>query len=190
MAAIGWVAIENALTAWALAGSGLASGQAIWSYPGIDAARPEPPYIALSFSAIHEVGHAWEDREFPEDPDEGAEIKRLHRNAHVATLSLQLFADSATGETGAMARMHDTLAALDVYMEDLDAAGIGIGNVGAVTLVAGRRNTLLEPRAVAEVELHLISELVSYVTYVATVQLKVTADPAPEFTTEVVVEEP
>ncbi len=151
MSAIGWTAIEGAIAAWCLSGSGLPEGQVIWSYQG--GPRPTPPYLALSLTDIRRGGQSTVTREFPTDPEPGSEIRRLHRNSQMATLSLQLFADGATGETGAVARLHDTLESIDIHVNALDTAGIGIGDIGAVTLVAGRVNTLLEPRAIVPLEL-------------------------------------
>lgn len=190
MSAIGWAAIENALNRWAVAGSGLAAAAVIWSYPKGGGPRPTPPYLALSFASVRSVGHDWTDREIVAEPEEGREIRLVHRGPRVATLSLQLFADEATGETGAMSRLHDTLAALDVHVDTLDAAGIGIGDIGPVQLVAGRVNTLLEPRAVAEVELHLESELERYATYIERIEASLELEPLDEIAVELVIDPP
>lgn len=177
MAAIGWTAIKNALAAWALAGSGLPVGKVIWTYPGgtEGGPRPEPPYLAMSLTNVRPMGQAWKEQS-DVVTDDGPQLRVRHRCAHMATLDLQLFADQGSGEEGAVARLHDAVAALDVHVEALNDAGIGIGEIGPIRLVAGRVNQLLEPRAVGEVELHLGSELESYVDYIERVMGTVEID--------------
>jgi hypothetical protein len=171
---VDWTAIEDALAAWALAGSGLPVGSVIWAYQG--GPRPQPPYLALSLTDVRQIGHDWADRE-----DEPGGIKLLHRGPRMATLDLQLF-----GGVHPVAQLADTLSALGPFADELDHAGIGIGDTAPVQLVAGRVNTLLEPRAVASVELHLFSELESYAEYIARVEgaVEVDGDPVVDFVVE------
>lgn len=161
MPAVGWTAIEDALHAWAVAGTALAATSVIWTYQG--GPRPAPPYLALQLTDVRPVG--WASRE---EEDAGEEIKLIHRLPHTATLELQLFADKSTNP---VARLHDAIAALDIpdHIDALDAAGVGIGESGPIRLVAGRVNTLLEPRAVGEVTLHIESVVESFVDYIARV---------------------
>lgn len=168
MPAIDWTTIENALAAWALAGSGLPVGQVIWAYQGKP--RPEPPYLAMTLADVRSAGRDWRDKQDGTGEHAG-KVRVLHRGPRMATLDLQLFAEptNAVGEQGAVSRMHDLLASIDVHVDALDTGGIGIGDIGGVQLVAGRVNELLEPRAVAEVQLHLFSELESYADYVSRV---------------------
>lgn len=127
----------------------------------------------MSFQSVNAIGDAAEIRDLPNDPDDGREIRFRLRTPQVATLELQCFADEATGEFGAVARMNDTMLALDVHAIALNEAQIGIGDVGMIRLVAGRYNTLLEPRSVCEVQLHLTAELERYVGYIEHVELTV-----------------
>ncbi len=170
MSSIGWPAIEKALRAWCVAGTGLAA--VIWGYQ--TGPRPQPPYVALSIVDTVGVGRDWKDRGGDPDPTLGQ--RRLHRGHRVATLTVQCFAEVATGVTGAMARLTDAVAALEIHADALNTAGCGIGKTDRVRLVAGRINTQLEPRAVTEVELHLLSELESYAQYVDRVQVTTTLD--------------
>lgn len=175
MAAIGWTEIQAALAAWLLASTDLPVGSVIWTYPGTTddpGQRPLPLYAALTLSDVRSVAQAAVTR-----TNEDERIRQRHSVPTRATLEVQLFADRASGEQGAVARLHDAFAALDLpeHIDALDEAGIGISSVSRIQLVAGRVNKLLEPRAIGAVELHLESVVESYVNFIARITASMTA---------------
>lgn len=52
-------AIEDAIHAWVVAGSGLAAGSVIWSMQA--GPRPPAPYIAMRIANVTPIGHDWAD---------------------------------------------------------------------------------------------------------------------------------
>lgn len=166
MSAIDWTTIQNALRAWVQAGSAL--DNVIWSYHG--GPRPSAPYIAMSISSVATVGRDWVVYEEAEAPAENATLKRTARGMRTATLSLQCFGTDAQGDT-ASPLLADVIAHLELWAYDLDLAGVGLGSIGPIRLLEGRRGSILEPRALVEVELHLASEVFDYINDIGYVQL-------------------
>lgn len=60
MSALGWAAVEDAIQAWMVAGSGLAADHVIWTQQ--TAPRPTGEYIAMRLSGPMGVGRDWIDR--------------------------------------------------------------------------------------------------------------------------------
>ena len=120
--------------------------------------------MSLAIADISGRGHDWKERP-DEEPDEELGVRRLHRGHRMATLTLTCFADEVTGNTGAVAVMNNVLSAIDIHVNALNAAKIGIGQIEPARAVVGNVNSMFEPRATAEVQLHLVSELESYVQY-------------------------
>ncbi len=165
--------VENALVAWALAGSGLAAGQVVWAdQPG--AKRPEGQYIALNPIALVAQGHDWLEVEENEEStgDDGEEIRHVGRGVRQLTLSLQCFGGAGTGVASAQALLEQLRAksVLPTPADLLLAGGLGLAEFGSVRRVGSVINTAtFEPRAVAEARFHLASEVSELGTYIETV---------------------
>lgn len=107
----------------------------------------------------------------------GQEIAQRARGPRQALLQLQCLAGAPTGGaptgvTSPAAILHDAITShsLETRAFALAAAGIGVGRVEAIRSIDGVVNTVrFEPRAIAQVHLHLASELVETSTYVQVV---------------------
>lgn len=111
----------------------------------------------------------------------GQEIELRLRGPRQGVLDLQCFAgaptpSAATGNTNPRALLHDAIAAyaLESRQAALAAAGVGVGSVEEVrSIPPGVVDiTVLEPRAVSAVHLHLASELVETATYIQIVNVE------------------
>lgn len=170
MPAIAWTTIEDALHAWVRAASGLAADHVIWADQG--GPRPDGTYIAMRLTSLRNVGDEWITTEDAPDPQPGAELLRKARGHRVVTLGLQCFADATT----AAKVLADVIAAIPLHAEPLDIAGIGIGPIGTMTRIdQGGAGSLLDSRAVVDIDLHLGSEVSDFTTYVERVQITTTA---------------
>lgn len=169
MRRVNWSAIENALHAWVVAATNLAASAVIWGYTG--APRPTAPYIAMSLDTLGQIGHDWVVYDDAPAPVlDGAELRARARGHRTARLQLQCFAVEGS-EHAAVALLDRALTGLSLYATALDAAGVGLGDVSPIQLVEGRRGSLLEPRAITDVGLHLASELEGRETYIERVQI-------------------
>ena len=104
---------------------------------------------------------------------QGQELTVSARGMRTAVLVLQAFGAPGIGE-GATPILVDVVAALALHEYALDQAGIGVGEVGPVQLIEGRRGGILEPRARVEVVIHFGSELEAFETYIARTIITVT----------------
>lgn len=173
----GWEAILLAIHKWVRESSGLNGRTVVWDYQ--QGKRPQNPYAVLSISDLSTVGHDWKRRDDNPTPTAGQEIRTRHRGHRMATLVIEVYGSQEAGQT-ALPVLSDVVSGLGPHEYELDQAGIGIGEIGAVRVI-GSTGSVLEPRARCEVQLHLASELVSYNTYIEFVQLNIVAkDPAGE----------
>jgi hypothetical protein len=171
-----WTAIENALHAWAVAGSGYAAQKVIWSMQ--EGPRPTGPYIALRLATIDGIGQDWTDYENIDEPEEGAELRVYARGMREATLTFQAFAGVDGVSTGAAMPLAvlnavTSAAKLPSVRSALQAAGVGIGEINAAQALEGSLGqAVLEPRAVMEARLFLASEIQETATYIQHVRLE------------------
>lgn len=181
MSAVGWSTIEDAIHDWIVLGSQLAPERIIWGgerapRPAATTQPPATPWIELQFLSVRSPGLPWVEREeIPADPPEFPLPRLLMRRRNQAEARLQLTCFGPGRDS--MRLLHDVVS---THSEDLDLAGVGIGEVGEVTLLPGLRSGLFEPRAVVEIQLHLSAELTqTYDDYIQHVQLTVeVADPS------------
>ena len=151
--------IENAIHAWISAGSGLSPKQVIWAGQGGPA--PSGPYISLRLTDLGQVGQDWIDVEPAADPEPGAEVEYKLRGVRTRTLTIQVFGGSPLGSSSNAAVLSRALTAraLPSIESALRAGGVGIGPIGAITVIDRTRSGLFEARAVVDVTIHLVSEL-------------------------------
>lgn len=170
MSGTDWTTIENAIYTWVSNASGLFTTWSAQNQPGHDA-----PYITLRVGTIRTVGlsDSIELRANP-SPSPGNEIQFVGRGQRRCILTIECFATSPIGATGAAATLSDVLGALslDPVYELLSTAGIGIANYDDITSIDGVvGSTLLEPRATVEVIFYVGSELVANGTNIISVQV-------------------
>ena len=172
MSAVDWATVENALHLWVSRGSSLAETSVIWWLTG--GPRPPAPYILLSLPEFKSVGHDWiVKKAAPEPVTPYEEIVRVARGMRTARLEMQCFAVEGTS-SAALSILSDVMASLQLHISNLDDAGVGIGVLGPLQPLSGRRNGILEPRATWSLGLHLASEVQDFVTYIQSIDLSVT----------------
>lgn len=99
-------------------------------------------------------------------PAPGAELRTVAYGARTAHVMIQAYGDQA------FRMLSDVIAGLELAVDDLDAAGIGIGPIEPVQQVPSPRpGNVLERRAITGLTIHLLSQLESRQTYVERVQL-------------------
>src|SRR5262249_15849004 len=106
------------------------------------------------------------------DAIEGAEVRIRSFGHRTVSLKMQCFAPDRSG-TAALELLEDVLSGVTLHEDDLDDAGVGIGTIRPGQFRRGQGGTISEPRAVAEVVLHLGSEVESRNTYIERVQMRV-----------------
>jgi hypothetical protein len=172
---IAWHTVEDALHAWAVAGTGLAAEQVIWAQQA--GPRPEGPYVSLRLITVQPLGQDWSDSADADDPQPGAEIAFRTRGVREAQLSVQCFAGvdgNATGGATPLARLMAMVAIARAPFQQtaLNAAGIGVASFGPVQSIdAVLGSSVFEPRAVMDVRLFLAAEVVTVGTYVEFVEI-------------------
>lgn len=165
MSAIPWATIRPAIQQWIVAASGLTADKVIFADDGGDA--PELPYIKLSLPITTPHGTDWRIYDDAPDPAPGAELRVRSQGMRTSSLTIQSFYASG-GKNAAMQILEDVVASIPLYADSIDAAGAGIGMVGAIKAADGSRSGILEPRAIVEIELQLASEVEGRETYVET----------------------
>lgn len=167
------VAVEDAIHAWAVSGTGLAGSRIIWSEQ--NGPRPDTPYVTLLFIGNRQVGVDWTEIEDVSDPDPGEEIRHKVRGKRVATLSVQCFGGDATG-TSAPDELLEGMrssARLPSVAASLVAVGLGVGEMGPVQRAgAVRQETVFEPRATMDVMLFVGAEVEELGTYISNAEVE------------------
>lgn len=175
-----WVALEDAVHAWVVSGSGLTAARVLWAQQR--APQPGAAYISLRILGLRQVGHDWTDVVDNPTPTAGAEILHRARGVRELTLGLQCFAAAATGTAGAVALLEAVraAAALPTRRDALRAAGLGILGFGSVTSIDGfvGGHGIFEPRATLDVRCHVASQVSEAGTFIEFVEVERLA-PAP-----------
>lgn len=170
MSGFTWSAVENALSVWALAATGLPIVKG-----GQEGPRPTTgPHVVMTLLDVAPSGVDWVDAEEVEDPEPGAEIAHIARGMRVATLRVECFAgggDAALpskGSTSPLAKLERMIgmAAMPTRLDALEAAGVGLLSIGVAQSIPGVLVASFEPRAMFEVRVSLASELTELGTYI------------------------
>lgn len=164
------VTIEDAITAWIVAATGLAASNVLWSQQGVK--RPTGTWISILLLGMQRIGHDWTDVEWADTPEPGADVALKLRGLRYATYSIQCFGGPAHGASSpvALLEMVCAKARLPSIAAGLKRAGIGLSSLGAVSAVGDVLNSArFEPRATLEVSLYLASEVSETTTYIETV---------------------
>lgn len=171
MSAVDWARVRKALQGWVVAGSALPPGQVYWVQGG--GVRPPVPLITIEVKEITPIGQDWVVTvPAPEPTTPGRELVRKARGIRRASLELQCFTVEGTS-TSAMIVLTDVMASLPLYLDDLDFAGVGVGEMESVRGVSGKRNGILEPRAVWGLNIFLGSEVQGFIGFIQSIDLTV-----------------
>lgn len=163
MSAISWDTVEDAIQAWVSGSSGIPGARCIWTYQG--GPIPEYPYIALEIDAVRGVGQPWKKRIDHTDPVAGGELRELVRQHQMGTLTLQCFCDAKTGSQP-LRIIVDVMSSIDLYEYEIDEGGAGVGDASPAQFIKPGGGGILQPRAVATLQLHFTSEMEKRETYV------------------------
>lgn len=163
---ISWVALENAIHAWIVAGTQLAATQVLWAGQG--GPQPAGVYAVLRLSELRRVGHDWRDVVEVVDPDPGEELEHHVRGPRTLNLSIQVFGAPLVGASRGAALLERALTAraLPSIAEALRAGGVGVGAVDVITELDGDRDGQFESRALVDVTIHVAADLVELGTYI------------------------
>lgn len=148
------VAVEDAIQAWVVAGSGLAANRVIWkdqSGPAINGT-----YIALK---LRDIGRPAED--WTVLTKTGNAVTHAVVGPRTATLEITCFYAPPLGALQGILILDRVIAAkgLPSVQAVLRAGNVGIGRTGRARSIDGVRSELFDPRATVEVTLHLMSEI-------------------------------
>lgn len=170
-----WDTIEAAIADWVLFGSQLGVGHVIWDYQ--HGVRPACPFIEMSLSEIEQQNSEdWLVYDDAPDPAPGAELRVRVRGYRSLQLTLQCY-EEPTHQRPGWKTLSRTITSLALKYPDLDFAGVGIGDIGAVQSISGAKGGTLEPRARCRVQVYVGAELESRETYIQTVQMRVHSTP-------------
>jgi len=103
----------------------------------------------------------------------GSEIKLTANGMRTGTLMVEAFGDKTIHGLAIARKIVDSIG---IYETDLDEAGLGVGQFGAVQNVSTGRGGILEPRARFEVIVHFSSEAVGTVGRIDVVEATVSVD--------------
>lgn len=151
-------AIEDAIHAWVVSGSGLSAGHIIWSrQPG---PRPATPYIELRVLNIDPVASRdWTETTLNTVTDV---VTMTARGMRQAVLAMQAYGGPPTGATQAAMLLSKVrlVAAIPTRRDALSEAGVGLSELGAVrALDALVGDATLESRAAMEVRFFFTAEV-------------------------------
>ena len=169
-----WSTIENAVTAWFLTGSGLASGKVIWEDQ--NGPRPTAAFISVSAS-VKSIGQDWVDTEDATSPTTGAELEYFARGTRELTLRLRCFGDldgDAKGSTSPRARLEALVLShkLPSVNDLLTVAKVGVLRFSDITNISGVINSSrVEPRAMLTIVCNVPSEISEYGTYISILEM-------------------
>lgn len=148
----------DALWSWVVTGSGLDAEHVIWTPESAGETGPVPTgtYIAMHLRDLRRVASDWVLTERFEDTF-------THRVAgpRQQMLELTCFAGAAGGPLRASGVLDRLLTSIKLpsVAALLHAGNIGIGTRGPIRVVNGARSGMFDPRAIVEVELHLVAEM-------------------------------
>jgi hypothetical protein len=102
----------------------------------------------------------------------GQELVIRARGIREVVLHVDCFAPEGTGIQAAQI-LADVQASMQLYVSDLDAAGVGVSDFGeafaqgGVKFLEGRRGSILEPRAMFDLTFYVSSEITGFDTIVS-----------------------
>jgi hypothetical protein len=175
MSAANYTTIENAIYAWALAKSGLASTQILWSSQTEDTQKPSGQHITLkldtgqALGAFPETVHTYDD----EEATNGQEITHATREVIEASLSVQVIGGPTVG-AGSSRSLANTLQrslALDGVRAAFQAAGFSVIDRGTLSHIPEILDADFEARTVFDVRLLVSDSATEQTGFFETVQI-------------------
>lgn len=110
----------------------------------------------------------------------GEELKRTVQGFREVSIRMQCFALPGTVHE-AVSRLADVITALPLHIDALDAAGLGISDLGAaspegiIKSVEGRRGLILEPRAIVDITAYVTATASDFINYIQRIKLTIDA---------------
>jgi hypothetical protein len=170
-----WTAVEDAVRAWVLTGSGLDNEHVIWADQ--DGPRPGLPFVTIKIGDLSPVGPA----DLVPDTDlaraAGQEIRRTVTQLFEFTASVQAFTTPTTGTAAArslLARVH-TAVRLPTVNDALNLAGIAPFDVGKVQNLSAVLGQGFEGRASLEVRFYAQESLAENLGYITSIEIENTS---------------
>lgn len=170
-----WATIESAVRAVVVSGTQVDDYRVFWDYHS-QAPRPAPPCVELALDDLKMEGEDWVEYDDAPDPTPGAEVRVRVRGHRTVSLTIQAYGVFGHGNT-AFKILSRFISSLALTQTNLDDAGVGLGDVGPVQSVGGKKGGVLEPRARCRLELYVASELEGRTTYIERFHLEVTVGP-------------
>lgn len=147
-----FVAFEDAIYRWVVAGSGLSADHVIWA-PEATGGGPTPPgtYISMRLLSTNRVSSDW----MKFTPAAGGFATHVRGTRH-PTLELTCFAGArdGAGRTQQLLERVITVIKLPSVQAILRDGNVGIGKRGPVRVIPGMRDKMFDPRSIVEVGLH------------------------------------
>lgn len=190
---IDFEAVETAMRAWVMAGTGLASSRVCLADDGPRPDDDGTPYVSISGLEPLQRGH--DGVRVTDTPGavlgDGEEITHTARGMRQLDVRFQCFGGTvpgraATGSGSPVAMLSGVVAAraLPTAADALREAGVGVGVMGKVQWVStGRVDSIFEPRAVLDVTCFVGSETTERGTFIqkARITPEINGEELPEF---------
>lgn len=191
---IAWDAIENAVRAWVLPASGLASNRVYFADQDVPATEAAPRVTIRIGGPVH-LGIDAIEQSFDPGQPAGQEILQTARGFRTITVDLQSFAPTMVGAGDtALAVMAKIQAALSLpsVRYALNAAGLGVLQEGSIQRIPQVRQTINEDRATLSVRFCVTQSISERLGYIESVEVRYGQGPvfeqrgveAPGFTLE------
>lgn len=171
--AINFEALENAIRAWVQPASGYIDDLVLFGDQDTDAPAGDHILIRVG-DLLHRGSTPAVKRSLTAgSPPAGEEITQTVSGARELLVSIQAFTQATMGNASAKAVLSKVQAALELptVREALNAAGLGVQDVGDVTGVPEYFGADLEGRAVLDVRFMLVQTGTEKVGYIQTVEV-------------------
>lgn len=171
MATTDWEAVENAIRAWVVTGSGLPADKVIWANQ--DGDRPEDPFITIALSGLHGRGMDTVESSTDLNRPAGEEIRLNVKGLREMTASVQAFTDATTGNSGARALLMKVQAALRLpsIRDALGALSLSPFDPGDVQVFPIVFPTGFEGRGTLAVRFYVMQTVDEFTGYISSVEL-------------------
>lgn len=164
---------EDAIQAWVVTGSGLASDHVIWTGDGPSGPQPAGAYISMRITDDDTASDDWMTPR-----RNGSAIEYRVRSHHMATIELTCNAGASygSGRAGMILRRVIAASSFPSVIEAMKVGGVGIGPVSKIRLIPGVRSGLLAPKAMVTVGVHMMLDIVEAGNEIVTAVLQTQTD--------------
>jgi hypothetical protein len=166
-----WTAIENAIHAWVLAASGLATGNIIFAEQ--DGSQPAGQFITIRIGDLIPVGIDAVTHAYNAAAVNGSQITQTVTGLREFTVSIQCFDGAITGASTPREVLANVWTALSLptRVTAFKTAGISAFDGGSVRNVAALREDRFEARALLEVRFYTLQGASETTTWIQTAEL-------------------